>query len=242
VVVKPERADPGPEPGPKAPAPGRHAAFRVDPRWTPGYRLARWIVETTVRLWFRPRITGRERVPAAGAVVLAPVHRSFADFVFTSVLTDRKLFFMAKDSLWRSRALARLVSTLGAFPVHREAADRGALARAQEVLEAGQVLVMFPEGTRQVGPTVAPLHDGVAFLAGRTGAPMVPIGIGGSDRSMPKGSKIPKPIAIDLVVGEPLPAPVRGDGGRLARSRVREASEALREAIQAAYDEARAGH
>ena len=232
-----ELVDAAPEPG-AAPA-RRHAPFVLDTRWTPVYWLARRTVELVVRVWFRPRIVGRDNVPGTGPVVLAPVHRSFADFVFTAVLTDRKLFFMAKDSLWSSRVLTRILPIVGAFPVHREAADREAMSRAEAVLREGQVLVMFPEGTRQQGTDVQSLHDGVAFLAARTGAPMVPIGIGGSDRSMPKGSKIPKPIRIDLVVGEPVPPPARGAGGRVSRSKLRETTEALRGAIQAVYDRAR---
>jgi 1-acyl-sn-glycerol-3-phosphate acyltransferase len=229
-------ADPGSSSGPAR----RHdVPFVLDTRWTFGYRLARRTVELLVHVWFRPRIVGRENIPGTGPVVLAPVHRSFADFVFTAVLTDRKLFFMAKDSLWESRLLARILPALGVFPVHREAADRDAMARAEEVLRQGQVLVMFPEGTRQHGPEVQALLDGVAFLAARTGAAMVPIGIGGSDRSMPKGSKIPKPIAIALVVGEPVPPPERGEGGRAPRSKVRATTGALREGIQVAFDRAR---
>jgi len=237
VAVTPGPVGEGPA---KAPPPRRHAPFVLDTRWTLGYRFARRTVELLVRLWFRPRIVGRDNVPDAGPVVLAPVHRSFADFVFTAVLTDRKLFFMAKDSLWDSRLLTRILPAVGVFPVHREAADREAMARAREVLGQGQVLVMFPEGTRQQGPEVQPLLDGVAFLAARSGAPMVPIGIGGSDRSMPKGSKVPRPIRIDLVVGEPVPPPARGEGGRVARSKVRETTAALHQAIQTVYDQARA--
>lgn len=222
---------------PTSPAAG--VRFRVDPRRTLGYRLARLIVTVAVRSWFRPRIQGRANVPAAGPVILAPVHRSFADFVFSALLTDRKLFFMAKDSLWASPALGRLLVALGCFPVHREGADREALRRAEEVLRQGQVLVVFPEGTRKEGPEVAPLHDGVAFLAARTGAPIVPMGIGGSDRAMPKGTKIPKPLRIDLVVGPALPAP-ETTSRRVTRGQLDQATAALHQAVQEVYDRARA--
>lgn len=201
------------------------------------YRICRAVFELLVGAWFRPVVTGRARVPAEGPVILAPVHRSFADFAFTAFVTDRKLFFMAKDSLWRRRPLGWLLSTLGAFPVNRESADREALRRAEAVLRAGEVLVLFPEGTRQEGPEVAPLHEGAAFLAARTGATVVPVGIGGSDLAMPKGSHLPKPLRIHVVVGEPVPPPATG--GRVARSRVHAATEALRAGIQDAYDLAR---
>ena len=176
-------------------APGRGAVFEPDPRRTVGYRICRAIFVTIVGLWFRPKVTGRANIPADGPVILAPVHRSFADFGFSAFVTRRKLFFMAKDGLWKNRFLGWFLLTLGAFPVHRESADREALAHAEEVLRRGQLLVLFPEGMRQEGPLVGELAEGAAFLAARTGAPIVPIGIGNSDVAMPKGQRIPKPLA-----------------------------------------------
>ncbi len=221
-------------------APGRNQAFAVDPRLTPLYRLERGIFVTALRAWFRPRVTGREHVPATGPVILAPIHRSFADFSFAAFCTDRKLFFMTKDEMWEHKALGRLLLSVGAFPVHRESADREALQRAEEVLRKEQVLVLFPEGTRREGLVVEDLMEGAAFLAARTGAPIVPVGIGGSDLAMPKGTRIPKPRRIEVVVGAAIPPPPRTGGGRVSRSAVHAATDALVPALQAVYDQARA--
>ena len=220
-------------------APGRGVPFVVEERKTVAYRLARLAAGTVVKLYWRPSVTGRESIAESGAVILTPVHRSFADFIFTAILTDRKIFFMAKDSLWNSKILGRLLISWGAFPVHREAADREALSHAEEVLNAGQVLVLFPEGTRKEGREIGDLLEGAAFLSARTGASIVPIGIGGSDRSRPKGKKVPKPIKIDIVVGEPVRAPERSARGRVSRTRVHEVTLMLRRSIQRVYDEAR---
>ena len=220
-------------------APGRGAVFEPDPRRTFVYRVCRTVFEALVRLWFRPLVTGRANVPAEGPVILAPVHRSFADFAFTAVITDRKLFFMAKDSLWRHRLLGRFLLAMGAFPVHRESADREALRHAEEVLALGQVLVLFPEGMRQEGPVVADLLEGAAFLSARTGAPVVPVGIGNSDVAMPKGQRIPRPLRIRVAVGRPLDPPERSPSGRVPRGRVHAATEELRRAIQDVYDQSR---
>lgn len=217
----------------------RAVDFVPDPRRTFGYRLARVIFEALAGIWFRPVVTGRANIPSEGPVILAPVHRSFVDFGFTAFVTDRKLFFMAKDELWENRLLGRLLVSLGVFPVRRQAADRQALRRAEEVLNLGQVLVLFPEGTRQVGDTVAPLLEGAAFLAARTGAVIVPIGIGGSDQAMPKGKKLPRPISIRVVVGEAMAPSARAESGRVARSRVHGGTEELRRRIQQVYDQAR---
>jgi 1-acyl-sn-glycerol-3-phosphate acyltransferase len=173
-------------------------------------------------------------------VVLAPVHRSFADFSFAAFVTKRKIFFMAKDSLWKSRFLGWLLLTLGAFPVHRESADREAVRHAEEVLRRGEALVLFPEGTRQAGEHVGELLEGASFLAARTGAVIVPIGIGNSDAAMPKGRKIPKRLRIEVVVGEPIAPAAKSDRGRVSRSGVKKTTDELRTAIQSVYDEARA--
>lgn len=214
--------------------------FEPDPRRSLGYRLARTVFVSIVGAWFRPRVTGRQHLPLEGPVILAPVHRSFADFAFSAFLTRRKLFFMAKDDLWHNKALGRVLYAVGAFPVHREAADREALRRAEAVLARGQVLVLFPEGTRKTGTTVEELHEGAAFLAARTGAVIVPIGIGGTDVAMPKGQRIPKPMRIPVVAGPAIAPPARSAQGRVPRSTVHATTDALRVAIQAAYDEARA--
>ena len=213
--------------------------FVLDTRRTVWYAVARVIFRAIVGSWFRPVVRGRDHVPQEGPAILTPVHRSFADFAFSAFLTRRKLFFMAKEELWKSRAFGRLLASLGVFPVRRDGADREAMRRAQEVLDRGQLLVLFPEGTRRSGTAVGELHEGAAFLAARTGAPIVPIGIGGSDVSMPKGRHVPRPLRIRVVAGAPLAPPPRSPGGRVPRSSIHATTEALRQAIQDAYDQAR---
>jgi 1-acyl-sn-glycerol-3-phosphate acyltransferase len=181
-----------------------------------------------------------EHVPATGPAILAPVHRSFADFGFAAFCTKRKLFFMTKDSMWKNKWLGKLLLYVGAFPVHRESADREALQRAEEVLRRGELLVLFPEGTRRGGPVIEDLMEGATFLSARTGAPIVPIGIGASDLAMPKGSAIPKPYTIQVVIGRPPGHPPRPAPGGDA-SHVRPCAPHLRTwwpQLQAVYDEA----
>ncbi len=210
--------------------------LRVDTRFTPIYRFLRLLVHGLNRLLFRTTVEGADRVPAEGPVIIAPVHRSFIDFLVASEVTDRKLHYMAKDTLWKNGLLAKILPSVGAFPVHRESADREALRRAQQVLEAGEALILFPEGERRSGPVVADLHEGVAFLAARTGATVIPVGIGGSASVMPNGKKIPRPEHIHLVVGEPISAPERTGSGRVPRSRIHQLTEELTRSIQDLYD------
>ena len=95
---------------------------------------------------------------------------------------------MGKDSIFKYGWLNPFFFALGAFPVHRGAADREALHTSMAIIESGQSLVMFPEGTRQSGPQVCELFDGTAYVAAKTRTPIVPLGIGGTERAMPKGS------------------------------------------------------
>lgn len=214
------------------------STLRLNPRRTVVYRGFRLLLTIVWVGMFRPRVRGREHVPATGPVILAPVHRSNLDFAFTMFMTPRKAFFMAKDSLWTVPVLSSWITMMGAFPVKRGTADRDSLAFAQRVLEAGETLVLFPEGTRQEGDEVAALHDGAAFLAARTGAVIVPVGIGHTERAMPRGAKFPRPVRVSVVIGPPI-APTT-TGGRVQRSEVAAMTGKLREALQTAYHEAMA--
>src|SRR3546814_4169454 len=109
---------------------------------------------------------------------------------------------------------------LGAFPVHRGSADRDALKACTDIVAGGSPLVMFPEGTRQSGPKVEELFDGTAYVAAKTGVPIIPMGIGGSEAMLPKGAKLPRRSKLVLVVGEPIPAPAKTESGRMPRSAV----------------------
>jgi len=208
----------------------------IDTRITLQYRLLRIAVHFINMVLFRTSVSPKGLVPAEGPVIIAPVHRSLVDFFVASEVCDRKLHYMAKDSLWKNSTLAKILPSLGAFPVHRESADREALRRAQRVLEAGEVLILFPEGERRSGPVIEDLHEGVAFLAARTGATVIPVGIGGSASVMPKGSKILRPRHIHLEVGQPIAPPERSGSGRVPRSRIHLLTEQLTVALQELYD------
>ncbi len=223
--------------------PGRDAKTWLGPpsRLTRvSYAFVRGLLHAVFSLFGRVRILGRENIPATGAFILAPVHRSNVDFGLASLVTRRPMRFMGKDSIWKVGLLGRFVSMLGAFPVHRGAADRESLRVCTAVIEGGSPLVMFPEGQRRSGPVVEELYDGTAFLAARTGVPIIPVGIGGSERMMPKGAKFLHPSKLVLVVGPPIPAPAAGDKGRASRSAVRELTLHLRSELQRLYDEAQA--
>ncbi|MGH9136229.1 MAG: lysophospholipid acyltransferase family protein [Acidimicrobiales bacterium] len=202
------------------------------------YLFIRMLILGVAKLLGRVRVEGSERVPTDRPFILAPVHRSNIDFALASLVTRRRMRYMGKDSIWKSKLLGRFVSMLGAFPVHRGSADREALRVCTEVIEHGEPLVMFPEGQRRSGPVVEDLFDGPAYVAARTGVPLVPVGIGGSERMMPKGKKLLRPSKLVLLVGEPIEPPARSDSGRVSRSAVRDLTEQLGAEVQRLFDDA----
>jgi 1-acyl-sn-glycerol-3-phosphate acyltransferase len=220
----------------------RVAAVDVHPPrwWEKGsYTALSGLFHGLAKLYFRLEIRGKEHLPPRGPYVVAPVHRSNLDFILVSCIHSTRMRYMGKASIWKYPTLGRFFSMLGAFPVHRGTADRESLRTCMRIIENGESLVMFPEGTRKEGPKVAELFDGPAFVAARTGVPIVPIGIGGSSQAMPLGAKFIKPRKIVMVIGEPVTPPT-GDGtGRVKRRVVREMTEQLSERLQALYDEAR---
>jgi 1-acyl-sn-glycerol-3-phosphate acyltransferase len=201
------------------------------------YRVIRLIVVSALcRLLFRLSVEGTENLPASGAYVVAPVHRSNLDTVLVAGVSRRRLRFMGKDSLWKNPVTAFVFSALGGFPVHRGTADREALRRCIEVIEGGEPLVLFPEGTRQSGDKVEELFEGAAYVASKTGVPIVPVGVGGSERAMPRGSKFIHPVKVHLVIGRPIHPPV--SAGRVPRSAVHDMTVHLHEELQVLFDRA----
>jgi len=228
----PDRAEDGPEE--TASDLGRRMSM-VD-RVT--YRVCWSALWLLCKVWFRFRVVGKQNLPVEGAYILSPVHRSYLDTPVGGMVTARRQRFLGKESLWRSRLGGRFLTIVGGFPVERGTADRAALRACQEVLERGEPMVMFPEGTRQYGPVVRAdlLHAGPAFVAARAGVPIVPMGIAGTDYAMPGGSPLIRPSKVVMVVGEPIHPP--DVEGRVPRRAVEEMTERLRVGLQAAFDEA----
>jgi 1-acyl-sn-glycerol-3-phosphate acyltransferase len=209
--------------------------FEIDPTKTPVYRVVSALLRGLSWFLFHPTVIGVENIPLEGPVLIAPIHRSNVDFAFTLFISPRKVFFMAKDSIFRVPVLGPLVNHLGAFPVKRGSADRESMSLAEDVLRQGHALVLFPEGTRKEGLNVQTLHDGAMFVAARTGALVVPVGIGGSEKAMPLGAKMPRFAKIRIVVGTPI-APASSEG-RISRSSVSAKSEELRVELEKVYQQ-----
>lgn len=169
----------------------------------PLYALVRAVLAPFLRVYFRMRISGREHIPAEGAAIVAPNHKSFFDSFFVALATKRHLRFMGKTELfkgWRAWLLVRL----GAFPVRRGESDADALETARTILRQGGLLALFPEGTRVRDPeTLGSPRRGAGRLALESGAPMVPTAIAGTDHLWL--GPIPKPKRVQVTFSEPIP-------------------------------------
>jgi 1-acyl-sn-glycerol-3-phosphate acyltransferase len=128
------------------------------------------------------RIRGADNVPRSGPLVIAANHRSMLDIPVMVVATPRRVFFMGKRELFGDAFRARLWNELGGFPVRREIADIRSMDMALALLERGEALVLYPEGTRSRTAKMLPFLEGAAWLALRVGVPVVPAGVIGTGR------------------------------------------------------------
>jgi 1-acyl-sn-glycerol-3-phosphate acyltransferase len=204
------------------------------------YSAMRGFMLVFTKLYFRVTFSGTEHIPETGGFILAPVHRSNIDTFPMIGMTRRRMGFLGKDSLWKTKFTAWFFTTMGGYPVHRGTADREALKRCLEVVGRGEGLILFPEGTRQHGPKVCDLFEGAAYTASKANVPIIPMGIGGSEKAMPKGAKMLRPVKLHYELGPPIPAPLAEDGGRASREQLHATTKVLYDELQRVFDIARA--
>jgi len=197
-----------------------------------------WVTVRLLRLtlmrWLRVRTQGTHHLAIEGPVILAPVHRSNLDSIVVACSTERRIRAIGKESLFTHPAFAWVNAALGAIPVRRGEADRVAMRASQRIITDGAMMIVFPEGTRQTGTKVIGVFDGTAYLAQKTGAPIIPIGIGGTEAAMASGSKGIRRVRCAIVVGEPIAPPE----GRLSQPQRRAFSEDVSAKLQEVFDQA----
>ncbi|WP_438355002.1 lysophospholipid acyltransferase family protein [Microbacterium sp. CJ88] len=171
------------------------------------YALGRFVISPLARVVYRPRIEGAALVPLTGPVIFASNHLSFIDSIAIPVAAPRPVHFLAKSSYFDKWASRQFFTSIGAIPVDRGAgkAALDALDQQRLLLEQGKAVALYPEGTRSLDGRLYKGRTGVAFLALQTGAPVVPVGLIGTDEVMPVGAKRPSLHArVTVRFGEPL--------------------------------------
>jgi 1-acyl-sn-glycerol-3-phosphate acyltransferase len=201
-------------------------------------RVLRATVAKLLLVLFRTRVHGAERIPAGGAI-LAGNHVSYMDPVLLWCASPRPVHFMAKRELWDAPVIGWALPRLWGFPVTRGAPDREAITTATQLLQGGELVGVFPEGTRQDtgDESLGQAQGGTAFIAMRAEVPVVPVAFVGTDRVWPRGARFPRLAKTAIHVGEPID-PVSVAPGAARKERVEALTRVIMEAIAAELDRA----
>lgn len=211
------------------------------------YVLGRSLIAPLARAVYRPHVEGRDNVPRTGPVIFASNHLSFIDSIAIPVAAPRPVHFMAKSAYFEKWASRQFFTAIGAIPVERGAGQKAldALDQQRALLEDGRAVALYPEGTRSLDGRLYKGRTGVAFLALQTGAPVVPVGLIGTDKVMPVGAKIPTTKErITVRFGAPLDLSSHGpaSSGRARRAATDEIMAAIHalseQELANAYNEA----
>lgn len=159
--------------------------------------------EVLFRLAGGIRVLDMQNMPRTGPVIMAPIHFSHYDPTLVVVAQRRHLRMMAKEELARTPVVGAFIKAMDGFFVKRGANDTEAIRKAIAFLENNECVVMFPEGTRGDGKTMGKLNKGIAMLAKKTGAKVVPVGLHGPQLAWPRGGFIKRRHKMTVVYGEP---------------------------------------
>ncbi len=188
------------------------------------YKLGELFFRLLFFLFTRYQVRGKENVPRQGPVLVVANHLNLADPPLVGVSLGRKSRFMAKEELFRSRLSRFIFHSVGAFPVNRRRLNPGTLRQAEEALAQGFPLVMFPESTRSKNAQLQPALPGAAMLAAQCRAPILPVGITGTEKIKGASWWLTRPrITVNIGIPFHLPA----INGKLTRAELNEYTEII---------------
>lgn len=193
------------------------------------YELLRLVVYIVFSLIMRVHLRGRYHIPRTGPYIIAANHLSWTDIPLVPAYVPGKVVYMAKEEAFQGK-LGWLVRFLGAFPVKRGEGDRQAIRAAGEVLKQGKVLIIFPEGTRSKVHMLGKAHAGLGMIALRSGVPVLPVAIWGSENAFRKPG-------ADLTISYGEPIVLKPEGTRITREDIDRATEEVMQSIAAMLPE-----
>jgi 1-acyl-sn-glycerol-3-phosphate acyltransferase len=170
----------------------------------PFYAFCRFFTFWGSVLWFRVRAYDQHNVPEEGGALLVSNHQSFMDPPLVASLLRRECHFMARDTLFKNRAFSRLIRAVNAFPVKRGEADIGAIKQTLRLLKQGQIVVMFPEGTRTTDGRIGEVRPGLDAIARKARVPIVPALIDGVFQAWPRTQMLPGIGDVVIQYGRPI--------------------------------------
>jgi 1-acyl-sn-glycerol-3-phosphate acyltransferase len=194
---------------------------------TPFLDLFRPGVRALARLYLGLRLEGVEHIPPRGPVVIVPNHQTYADPVLVTIPIRRRIYYMAWNRLFEIRGLNWMIRRLRAFPVELESRDPRAAREAVRLLQAGQAVMIFPEGSRSLDGRIGHFKPGAFRLAVSVGVPVLPVTIAGGHASWPPGRLLPRPASMTITY-HPLVYP---EVERDAREAARDLAERTRRVI-----------
>jgi 1-acyl-sn-glycerol-3-phosphate acyltransferase len=173
------------------------------------YPIVRGAAEPVLRQVFSTHPIGLEHVPSKGAAIITPNHLGIVDPLFVALAVPRQIIFIGKAEYWDAWQSRWLMEIAGGIPVNRDDSVKahGSLEAGVEVLQRGDLLCLFPEGTRSPDGRLFKGKTGAARMALEVGCPVIPCGLLGTEKVLPKGATIPKRTRVDVKFGLPMHVP-----------------------------------
>ena len=193
---------------------------------TPFLDVWRPAVRGLARLYLGLRLEGTEHIPGVGPVVIVPNHQTYADPVLVTIPIRRRIYYMAWNRLFGIRGLNWMIRRLRAFPVEIESRDPRAAREAVRLLQAGEAVMIFPEGRRSLDGHIGHFKPGAFRLAVSVGVPVLPVTIAGGHDSWPPGRSLPRPASMTITY-HPLVYPTAGGDARDAARELAERTRAV---------------
>lgn len=168
------------------------------------YSFARICARLIGVLFFRLRCTGREHWPLAGGGLVCANHQSYIDPVIVGLCCDRRMNYLARESLFRFAPFRWLIRWFDAIPIRREGLGLDGLKETMRRVKRGELVLIFPEGTRTRDGSLGTIQPGFCAIARRVKAPLIPVGIQGAYEVWPRDRALPRLSRIRVHIGRPI--------------------------------------
>ena len=175
------------------------------------YSLLRVFARLIAVTFYRLRCEGREHWPLSSGGLVCSNHQSFFDPPLVGMTCPRQMNYLARDTLFQVPVLSQVMSYLGAIPIDREGSGLSGLKETLKRLRTGELVLIFPEGTRTYDGELLPLKPGFCSVARRSGVPLIPVGMDGAYQAWPRTAPLPLPGKLAVVIGRPI-SPEEVDG------------------------------